>query len=279
MSKVAPVPNLNQHILIAGGNSGIGLRTAQLLAGQGHRLLLLGRDVTKGERAVGSIRDAGGAATFLPVDLSTHDGVRAAAKDVLAVEDSLDAVVHTTGVFTSKEMRTSDGLHPFFAVNYLSRYHLTQLLLALQANEQPRVLMMTAKVDPTTDVDMAQFPAYQPFNLSVMRKPIQVANRHYAAHLSASGVQAGVVNAGAVKTDIMRSMPWYMKAAATVLGPVVFDSVDTGAHNVVQALSSSDWHDPTYWPKPGDYNKRMPIEVNPSLTRQLMARSESLTSA
>ncbi|MFE7706877.1 hypothetical protein ACFU6I_13940 [Streptomyces sp. NPDC057486] len=39
-------------ILIAGGNSGIGLRAAGDLLADGHRLILLGRDPRKGEAAL-----------------------------------------------------------------------------------------------------------------------------------------------------------------------------------------------------------------------------------
>ncbi|MFD3587791.1 SDR family NAD(P)-dependent oxidoreductase [Streptomyces sp. NPDC058683] len=198
-------------ILIAGGNSGIGLQAARDHLSHGHRLILLGRDPRKGEAALASFGAGADRASFVAADLSTHDGVRDAASRVLAQHDRMDALVHTTGVFTFEESRTADGLHPFFAVNYLSRYHLTQLLLpALRQAERPVVLMMTAAIPPTDEMDFARFPEFTPFSLSRDRKPIQLANHHYAAHLTHAepGLTAGVVNAGSAKTDIMRIAPW-----------------------------------------------------------------------
>ncbi len=139
-----------KSILIAGGNSGIGRHVAAELVSQGHRVVILGRDQRKGEQTLASFGDAAEHASFHAVDLSTHDGVRHAAERVLKDSDSFDTLVHTTGVMTSEDLRTTDGLHQVFAVTYLSRYHLTQLLMpALRRGHHGRVLMMTAHIPPT----------------------------------------------------------------------------------------------------------------------------------
>ncbi|MEE1791522.1 SDR family NAD(P)-dependent oxidoreductase [Streptomyces sp. BE308] len=270
-------------ILIAGGNSGIGLRAARDLLGHGHRLVLLGRDPRKGEAALASFGAAADRASFVAGDLSTHEGVRDAASRVLAKHDRLDALVHTTGVFTFEESRTADGLHPFFAINYLSRYHLTQLLLpALRKAEQSAVLMMTAAIPPTDEMDFARFPEFAPFSLGRDRKAVQLANHHYAAHLARTepGLAPGVVNAGSAKTDIMRVAPWYMRAAMKVFGPLALDSVETSAHNVVEAVRHDTWHStPVYWGKPGRFDQRTPITLNATTTKHLMDTSRELTGA
>ncbi|MCO6007726.1 SDR family NAD(P)-dependent oxidoreductase [Actinoallomurus purpureus] len=145
-------------ILIAGGNSGIGLQAARDLLADGHRLILLGRDPRKGEAALASFGTAGDRASFLAADLPTHDGVRDAAQRVLGQHDRIDALVHTTGVFTFQESRTADGLHPFFAVNYLSRYHLTQLLLP--ALRQARVAQRRRGIPAVRPRSSARCPTW-----------------------------------------------------------------------------------------------------------------------
>ncbi|MFK0110206.1 SDR family NAD(P)-dependent oxidoreductase [Streptomyces sp. NPDC091217] len=267
-------------ILVSGGNSGIGLQAAREFIARSHRVVLLGRDPRKGEEALASLK-AGERASFLSVDLSTHDGVREAARKVLAEHDSFDAILHSTGVLTMQEMRTADGLHPFFSVNYLCRYHLTQLLLpALRKAERPRVVMMTAAVAPA-DVDYQAFPEFKPFNFARMREAVQLSNHHYAAHLARTEPDflAGVVNAGAVKTDILRMAPWFMKAGAKVAGPFIYDSVEKSAHNVVEASLRDDWQPATYWGKTGDFGRRTPIRLDDSTTQHVMAVSRDLTGA
>ncbi|WP_406102834.1 SDR family NAD(P)-dependent oxidoreductase [Streptomyces sp. NBC_01003] len=248
-----------------------------------HQLILLGRDPHKGQAALASLGTDADRASFLTADLSTHDGVRDPAQRVLDEHehDRADALVHSTGVFTSQESSTTDGLHPFFAVNYLSRYHLTQLRLpALRQAGRPVVVMMTAAVPPTDDTDFTRFPEFAPFDFGHDRKPIQLANDHYAAHLTRTepGLAAAVVDAGAAKTDILRIAPWSMRASAKVLGPVLFDSVETSAHNVVEATRRHDWQTPLYWGNPGRFEQRTLIALN-TTTQRLMDTSHTLTGA
>lgn len=71
--------------VVTGGSTGIGLATARLLAAEGARVVLAGRDRTRGEDAVAMIRRSGGAARFLPTDVADDFAVaelaHAAAED------------------------------------------------------------------------------------------------------------------------------------------------------------------------------------------------------
>jgi NAD(P)-dependent dehydrogenase (short-subunit alcohol dehydrogenase family) len=269
-------------ILVSGGNSGIGLQATREFVAQGHKVIILGRDMKKGEDALSSLGEARKRASFLSVDLSTHDGVRDAAQRVLADDGQLDAVLHTAGVFPWNDIRTADGLNLFFAVNYLSRYHLTQLLLpALRRSERGRVVMMTAKVNLAARVDPQMFPKFEPFVFRHARVPIQIANHHYAAYLRRTepGLLAGVANAGSAKTDILRLSPWYVRAVGAVAGPLFFNSVEESAYNVVQACLRDDWPAATYWEKPGDFDRRTAIALDESVTHRIMEASREITGA
>ncbi|MCZ4102465.1 MULTISPECIES: hypothetical protein [Streptomyces] len=138
---------------------------------------------------------------------------------------------------------------------------------------------MTAAIPPTDDADFTRFPTFDSFNFARDRKPAQLANHHYAAHLTRTepGLAAGVVNAGAAKTDILRSAPWYMRAGAKVLGPVVFDTVETSARNVVEAVRRDDWTTPAYWSKTGRFEQCTPIALDPTVTQHLVDVSRALT--
>ncbi|MFC9848683.1 SDR family NAD(P)-dependent oxidoreductase [Streptomyces sp. NPDC060223] len=269
-----------KSILVAGGNSGIGRHVAAELAGQGHRVVILGRDQRKGEETLASLGGAVEHASFHAVDLSTHDGVRDAAKRVLQENDHFDALVHTTGVMTSEDLRTGDGLHQVFAVNYLSRYHLTQLLMpALKRGQNGRVLMMTAHIPPTTKTSFEGFPDFRPYDFIKARKPIQLANHYYAAHLTSteSNIRAGVINAGVVKTDLLRMKSRPMRVTGTVIAALLSGSVEKSAHNVIQATLRDDWAGALYWGKPGTFEGQTRIEVDLPQMRRIMASSQELT--
>lgn len=271
-----------KSILIAGGNSGIGRRVATELVGRGHRLVILGRDQRKGAETLTSFGDGAERASFHAVDLSTHDGVRDAAERVLEESDYFDALVHTTGVMTSEDLRTADGLHQVLAVNYLSRYHLTQLLLpALLRSDRPTVLMMTASIPPTIEASFEKFPEFRPFNFTQDRKPIQLANHYYAAHLMGiePSIRAGVINAGVVSTDLLRGQSRLMRTAGRIAGALVRGSVEKSASNVVHASLGDDWTGAQYWGRPGAFERRTLIEVEPGEVRRVMALSRELTGA
>ncbi|MET8416849.1 hypothetical protein ACWD7C_35195 [Streptomyces sp. NPDC005134] len=88
-----------------------------------------------------------------------------------------------------------------------------------------------------------------------------------------------MVNAGAVKTDILRIAPWYMRAGAKILGPLLFDSVETSAHNIVEATRRDDWQTPLYRGKPGSFEQHTPITLDTVTTQRLMETSLTLTGA
>jgi len=63
---------------ISGSTRGIGRTMAELFAVNGARVALAGRSVDKGEKVAQRIREAGGEAFFVPLDLNLEDSVRAA---------------------------------------------------------------------------------------------------------------------------------------------------------------------------------------------------------
>jgi NAD(P)-dependent dehydrogenase (short-subunit alcohol dehydrogenase family) len=269
-------------IVIAGGNSGIGLQAARKFLAAGHRVIILGRDKQKGAEAIASFGEAQDRANFLSVDLSTNGGVRDAAQRVNEITDHIDGLLHSTGVFEVKDIRTVDGLTLFFAVSYLSRYHLTQLLLpALLRAEHPRVVMMTAKLNPVPKVDLRLFPQFERFNFITMGQQINAANLYYADHLSKtnSKIFAGVVFAGFARTDIFRRAPWYMRAMVTVSGPFFSNSIEESAHNAVEAILKGEGSSAFYWDKPGDFERKDAVQLDEKIRNGIIDASRKVTGA
>jgi NAD(P)-dependent dehydrogenase (short-subunit alcohol dehydrogenase family) len=77
--------------LISGSTRGIGRTTAELFAAEGARVVVSGRSVDKGEKTAERIREAGGDATFVRLDVSDEDSVR----------DAIDATVARYGKLTT----------------------------------------------------------------------------------------------------------------------------------------------------------------------------------
>ena len=265
-----------KKILIAGGNSGIGLETARQLGALGHYVVLLGRDEKKGQAAVAELQ---GRADFMAADLSTHLGVRAAAQTVLAQYDYFDVLLHTTGVLRFDDVRTADGLHPFFAVNYLSRYHLTQLLLPLlRKSGSARVIMLSSPIDLDTKIDFDYFPEFEPFDFGKARAAIQFGNHHYAVYLKnkEKNLLAAVVNAGVADTGIWRELPAGVRDSMLRSGRE--NSVLESAIIPVALCLNDGWETATYWGTVGKLES-VPLNLDPQETERLIAVCNQLTEA
>jgi len=113
--------------LITGSTDGVGRYVAERLAAQGWRVIVHGRDRTRGEAVVACITQQGGDARFLAADLASLAEVRSLADAVQRDGDSLDVLVNNAGIGTSGAKRelSADGFELRFAVNYLAGFLLT----------------------------------------------------------------------------------------------------------------------------------------------------------
>jgi len=113
-------------VLVTGSSDGIGAKVADLLAEQGHHVVLHGRNDERAEHC----RTSGPAGADVVVgDLASLSSTRAMAAEVLRL-GPLDVVVHNAGWASRDETRplTEDGLEQTFQVNLLAPFLLTALL-------------------------------------------------------------------------------------------------------------------------------------------------------
>lgn len=125
--------------LITGANAGIGKETAVGLAAQGARILMVCRDVKRGETARSDIRGRvpGADLELLQADLSSIVAVRELVRDVVRLTDRLDVLICNAGLFSLRRLVTVDGLEATFSVNHLAPFVLVNGLLDLLRRSQP----------------------------------------------------------------------------------------------------------------------------------------------
>ena len=89
----------NKTVLVTGSTDGVGRLVARRLADQGARVLIHGRDRTRGEQLLNEIRAANrGSAAFLPADFSSLAEVRRLADTVRQECDRLDILINNAGI-------------------------------------------------------------------------------------------------------------------------------------------------------------------------------------
>ncbi|MEV7971295.1 SDR family NAD(P)-dependent oxidoreductase [Sphaerisporangium sp. NPDC088356] len=137
---------MGKRAVVTAGTGGIGLETAMGLAATGHAVTVIGRNAERGARAVERI-DAvatGQGARFVAADLASLDSVRGLAAR-LAGEGPLNVLVNNVGAMFAGRQQTVDGIEASFAVNHLSPYLLTELLLEpLRAGGPSRIVNVTS---------------------------------------------------------------------------------------------------------------------------------------
>jgi NAD(P)-dependent dehydrogenase (short-subunit alcohol dehydrogenase family) len=148
----------NPTILITGSTDGVGRRVAQRLAAPGTTLLIHGRNADRAGVLVDEVRKAGGEASFYIADLSSLAEVRRLAQLIQRDHQRLDVLINNAGIGTGNGGRTrqvsTDGQELRFAVNYLSGFLLTHLLLPLLRGSAPsRVVNVSSVGQQAIDFD------------------------------------------------------------------------------------------------------------------------------
>ena len=144
--------------LITGSTDGVGRMVAERLGAAGWRVLVHGRDRGRGEDVVAEIDKAGGAGEFLQADLSALAEVRRLADAVQKATKRLDLLINNAGIGTGGPQGTretsADGYELRFAVNYLSGFLLTYLLLPLLKKSAPaRIINVSSLGQQAIDFD------------------------------------------------------------------------------------------------------------------------------
>src|SRR6266850_3478935 len=134
--------------VITGGNSGIGKATATALAKKGYRVIIHGRDVSKTQQAADEIKSKSGNKNveYISADVSLLKGMKELADAVKQRTGTIDALVLSTGVILPNHIITTDGLEAGFAIQYLSRFAVTQLLMRELKNSHAKIVQVAAPV-------------------------------------------------------------------------------------------------------------------------------------
>lgn len=139
-----------QTFLVTGASSGIGRETARALARQGATVVLVSRGSGSGAAVAETLRRESGndKLHFLAADLSSLAEVCRIAAEFNARFGQLDVLVNNAGAFFSSRTTTADGFETTFALNHLSYFLLTHLLLeSLLQSPAPRVINVASAAE------------------------------------------------------------------------------------------------------------------------------------
>jgi NAD(P)-dependent dehydrogenase (short-subunit alcohol dehydrogenase family) len=133
-------------ILVTGATDGLGKQVASALAGQGATLLLHGRNRERLQATLEEVSEQTGSEKlrYYLADFSSLDAVRKLAERILSDEDRLEVLINNAGMIVQERKESEDGYELTFAVNYLSHFLLTRLLLPLLEHSAPSRIVNVA---------------------------------------------------------------------------------------------------------------------------------------
>jgi NAD(P)-dependent dehydrogenase (short-subunit alcohol dehydrogenase family) len=184
-------------VLVTGATDGLGRSVAQGLAAKGATVLLHGRSPERLEATLEELRSQTGnekVNSYL-ADLSSLDAARDLAERIFSEHDRLDVLVNNAGVISPERRESEDGYELTFAVNYLSHFLLTRLLLPLLKDSAPARIVNVASAgqSPVDFSNLMLERGYDAMKAYSMSKLAQVMfTFELAEHLRGTGV---IVNA------------------------------------------------------------------------------------
>lgn len=114
--------------LITGATSGIGRETAKLLASEGMRVLLVGRNQERGQSVLEEIIRDGGHGTLYLCDVSNEEEVKHLYAEIRKDLNHIDLLFNNAGILltSSLEEQTQEDWHRSFAANLDSAMFMTK---------------------------------------------------------------------------------------------------------------------------------------------------------
>ena len=186
-------------ILVTGATDGLGKRLARELAAKGTTVLLHGRSL---ERLEATLEELRGQTSTEKVgsyvaDLSSLAAVRDLADRILSEYDRLDVLVNNAGIIVQERKESEEGYELTFAVNYLSHFLLTSLLLPLLKGSAPARVVNVASAgqspidfdDPMLERGYEAMRAYSQSKLAQVMFTFELAER-----LSGTGVSVNALH-------------------------------------------------------------------------------------
>jgi retinol dehydrogenase-12 len=198
--------------LVTGATSGIGLEAGRGLAAAGARVVLVGRNPEKGAEVQRLIEESTGShqVDYLNANLASQADTRRLAENFLADYDRLDVLINNAGAAFLRRKLGPDGIERTFALNHLSYFLLTNLLLDTILDSAPaRIINVSSSAHREARIHFDNLGLRR--NYWIMRAYGQsklgniLFTNELARRLEGRGVTVNAMHPGWVNTNIGRN--------------------------------------------------------------------------
>ena len=233
-------------ILITGGTSGLGYRTAYILAHESeNKIILIGSNNKKGQQAVERLiyETENKNLRFIKADLSSINEIKLLAKDLN--KEKIDILINNAGALFYSRNESIDQIEKTFALNHLSYFALTNLLLKYKVIKNGgRIINVASGAHRRTDIDFNDLEMSNNYNGWKCYKKSKLCNILFTKKLSdltsKNNITVNCLHPGFVKTEFGKNNKGVISLAIKLLMNFFAITVEEGAKTIIHLANSED---------------------------------------
>ena len=197
-----------RRTLVTGSSSGIGVTIASMLAAEGAKVVVHGRDAARAGRVADGIATAGGTVATALGDLATTEGVAAVVDGAVAAFGGIDILVNNAGVSSTSHDSWFD-IEPdrwleMYTGNTLSAIRLAQALVpGMRDRGWGRVIQISSRNA------ISPYPQFADYGAA--KAALNNVTLGLAKALAGTGVTSNGIMPGMIHTPMLD--PWFMQLA------------------------------------------------------------------
>lgn len=196
-----PVSLVGKKVLIAGGTTGVGRAAARLMAEQGCRVFICGRDPERLSATVSEIQAAGGDVNGIAVDLNNTEGIVKFFAESDKWLKGLDIAILNTGIGSKGELvdMTHEEYREVISVNLLSIIGCSLESMKRLTGKGGHIIMTGSMSADVFDTRATVYVA--------AKCGIRGFARCLRKEANPKGVKVSVVEPGSIATDMVDETP------------------------------------------------------------------------
>lgn len=230
--------------LVTGASRGIGRACAISLSAAGHHVVLAARQMDKLETVAAEIREKGGQATVISLDLGSADNIRESMKSLLAEVGRIDILVNNAGItkdMLAMRMKQEDW-EEVLRVNLTGSFLVTQAAMQGMIRERwGRIVNISSVVGQMGNAGQANYVASKAGMIGLTKT--------LAQELAGRNITVNAVAPGFIETDMTAVLNDQLKekmlslipakrfgTAEDIAGVVTFLASDAAAYLTGQVI-------------------------------------------
>jgi len=253
--------------LITGGNSGIGLEAAKMLAAAGGDIIIACRNRDKAAAAVDQLTAlARGKVSVVHLDLSNLGSVRQAARDVRAAHSTLDALINNAGIMQTPQLQTADGFEMQFGTNHLGHFLLDGLLFDLVEAAKGRIVTVSSVAHKYGKINFDDLMLTRSYGPTKAYTQSKLANLMFALELdrkltaAGSSVSSIACHPGYSNTQLQSTGPsGFLNSLYKLTNPLLAQPSQKGAIPTVLSAAGEEALAGAYYGPTGAFDARGPV--------------------